>query len=96
MVQRLLHTFYFEHKKIDELNYKRLSLETFDGTTWDEAKTHFTRLINEYKVAGRNHLIDRIRKGEAYLESIDESHQNYRPAEEKLVKLINELATFNM
>jgi len=94
MVTKMIEIFYFEHKKIDELNFKRLSLETFEGTTINEAAQHFRRIVNDFKECCRLHLISRIEKGEKFLESIEENDHRYEAAQKKLVSLINELARY--
>jgi len=94
MVNHMLDVFYFEHKKLDELSYRRLSLETFTGSTLDEAEAHFLRIMDDFLKASKQVLIQRIKKGEEFLDGLSKDDPRYKAAENKLVNLINELARF--
>lgn len=95
-VQERLNYMYFVAKRLDELSYRRLSLETyFEGDSIDEACDHFIKILYDMVDACRAHLIERIRKGEEYLEKIGEDHPKYQDAVNLYVQLVNELATYN-
>lgn len=84
------------HQKIDEVSYKRLSLDEFEGETMDEAFDHFQMQYEDIICCCRNVLIQRIAKGEEFMESLQESDPRYRPGMEKLARLIEELGQYEM
>lgn len=88
-----LNLFHFKHNKIDELSYKRLSLERFGGKTIDEAAAHFHQMFDDFKACAEKHLLNRIRQGEVFIESLERNDKRRERAQEKLASLIHELGT---
>jgi hypothetical protein len=92
MTTRLLERF---RETIGDDHYKRLSFETFDGETLEEAESHFLRIMSELKRIGeqqsRDEILERIRKGESFIATLDKSDRRYKAAEDKLCTLIEEL-----
>lgn len=50
----------WKHKKIDEVSYKRLSLDEFEGTTMDEAFDHYQSLFEELMDVAIDHEVQKI------------------------------------
>jgi hypothetical protein len=57
----------------------------------DEAMAEFEIFCRHCLPDEQQNLLERIRKGEAFIESLDKSDPLYQAAEDKLCKLIDEL-----
>lgn len=77
-----------ETGELDEINYRRLMMDTCTAETVEEAFTFYENKYSDLKECFRKNMLNRILKGAEYIEKIGKDHPHYKPAMEKYDRLV--------
>ncbi|WP_010276508.1 hypothetical protein [Paenibacillus senegalensis] len=83
-----------ETGELDEINYRRLMMDTCTAETVEEVFSFYEDKYKELKECFRKNMLNRILKGAEYIEMIGKDHPNYKRAMEKYDRLVESYREF--